>query len=69
MHPAIIRELRDAELSNSEFYPEFFRRTNTNRNNFNKVKDIDLESNFLENSKVGYIKTSELVEIEKELDN
>jgi hypothetical protein len=50
LHPAIIRELRDAELSNSEFYPEFFRRTNTNRNNFNKVKDIDLESNFLQNS-------------------
>ena len=69
LHPAIIRELRDAELSNSEFYPEFFRRTNTNRNNFNKVKDIDLESNFLENSKVGYIKTSELVEIEKVVSN
>ena len=50
LHPAIIRELRDVELSNSEFYPEFFRRTNTNRNNFNKVKDIDLESNFLQNS-------------------
>ena len=66
LHPAIIRELRDAELSNSEFYPEFFRRTNTNRNNFNKVKDIDLESNFSENSKVENITTSELVEIEKE---
>ena len=65
LHPAIIRELRDVELSNSEFYPEFFRRTNTNRNNFNKVKDIDLESNFSKNSKVGNIKTSELVEIEK----
>ncbi len=50
LHPAIIRELRDVELSNSEFYPEFFRRTNTNRNNFNKVKDIDLKSNFLQNS-------------------
>jgi hypothetical protein len=66
LHPVIIRELRDAELSNSDFYPEFFRRTNTNRNNFNKVKDIDLESNFSENSKVGDIKTSELAEIEKE---
>jgi hypothetical protein len=66
LHPTIIRELRDAELSNSEFYPEFFRRTNTNRNNFNKVKDIDLESNFLENSKVGNIKTSELEETKKE---
>ena len=66
LHPSIIRELRDIELSNSEFYPEFIRRTNTNRNNFNKVKDIDLESNFSENSKVGNIKTSELVEIEKE---
>ena len=66
LHPAIIRELRDLELSNSEFYPEFFRRTNTNRNNFNKVKDIDLESNFSKNSKIGDIKTSELVEVEKE---
>ena len=66
LHPAIIRELRDAELSNSEFYPEFFRRTNTNRNNFNKVKDIDLESSFSENSKVGNIKTSELEDVEKE---
>jgi hypothetical protein len=66
LHPTIIRELRDAQLSNSEFYPEFFRRTNTNRNNFNKVKDIDLGSNFSENSKIGDIKTSELVEIEKE---
>ena len=66
LHPAIIRELRDVELSNSEFYPEFFRCTNTNRNNFNKVKDIDLESNFFENSKVRNIKTSELEDVEKE---
>jgi hypothetical protein len=67
LHPAIIRELRDAELSNSEFYPEFFRRTNTNRNNFNKVKDIDLESNFSENSKVGNIAISEVEEIKQEV--
>ena len=66
LHPAIIRELRNVELSNSEFYPEFFRCTNTNRNNFNKVKDIDLESNFFENSKVRNIKTSELEDVEKE---
>ena len=69
LHPAIIRELRDAELSNSEFYPEFFRRTNTNRNNFNKVKDIDLESNFSTNLKVENITTSEFVEIEKVVGN
>lgn len=56
LHPTIIRELRDAELSNSEFYPEFFRRTNTNRDNFNKVKDIDLESNFLQNSESKKVK-------------
>lgn len=60
LHPTIIRELRDAELSNSEFYPEFFRRTNTNRDNFNKVKDIDLESNFSQNSE--RIKTEESTE-------
>ena len=66
LHPAIIRELRDAELSNSEFYPEFFRGTNTNRNNFNKVKDTDLESSFSKNSKIENIKDSELEEVEKE---
>jgi len=69
LHPAIIRELRDAELSNSEFYPEFFRRTNTNRNNFNKVKDIDLESNFFANLRVENITASEFVEIEKVVGN
>ncbi|MFK7973978.1 MAG: hypothetical protein AB8B66_03860 [Rickettsiaceae bacterium] len=57
LHPSIIRELRDTELSNSEFYPEFFRCTNTNRNNFNKVKDIDLESNFSSNSESKIIKS------------
>ena len=62
LHPAIIRELRDAGLSNSEFYAEFFRRTNTNRNIFNKVKDIDLGSNFSQISERWSKRESKIIE-------
>jgi hypothetical protein len=50
INPAVLDELRNAGHLNSEFYPDFFRGTNTNRNIFNEDKDIDLASNFFENS-------------------
>lgn len=46
LHPAISRELKDSGALNSEFYAEKNRATYTNRNIFNKDKDIDHESNF-----------------------
>ena len=51
LHPAVVDELKDTGLDNSEFCPEKNRATYTNRNIFNKDKNIDLESNFLKNSK------------------
>lgn len=50
LHPAVVDELKDTGNLNSKFYPEKNRSTYTNRNIFNKDKNIDLESNFLENS-------------------
>jgi hypothetical protein len=50
LHPAVVDELKDTGHDNSEFYPEKNRPTYTNRNIFNEDKDIDLESNFLQNS-------------------
>jgi len=50
LHPKIVQELKDTGILNSEFYPEKNRPTYTNRDIFNKDKDIDLESNFLENA-------------------
>ena len=51
LHPAVVDELKDIDNLNSKFYPEKNRPTYTNRNIFNKDKYIDLESNFLKNSK------------------
>ena len=51
LHPAVVDELKDTVNLNSKFYPEKNRSTYTNRNIFNKDKNIDLESNFLKNSK------------------
>jgi len=51
LHPAVVDELKDTGLDSSEFCPEKNRSTYTNRNIFNKDKNIDLESNFLKNSK------------------
>jgi hypothetical protein len=50
LYPKIVQELKDTGILNSEFYPEKNRPTYTNRDIFNKDKDIDLESNFLQNS-------------------
>ena len=50
LHPAVIDELKDTGNLNSKFYPEKYRLTYINRNIFNKDKDIDLESNFSQNS-------------------
>ena len=50
LHPAVVDELKDTDNLSSKFYPEKNRSTYTNRNIFNKDKDIDLESNFLQNS-------------------
>lgn len=50
LHPAVIDELKDTGNLNSKFYPEKNRLTYINRNIFNKDKDIDLESNFSQNS-------------------
>ena len=50
LHSAIVDELKNTGHNNSEFYPEKNRPTYINRDIFNKDKDIDLESNFLENS-------------------
>jgi len=50
LHPAVVDELKDTGNLNSEFYPEKNRLIYINRNIFNKDKDIDLESNFLQNS-------------------
>ena len=50
LHPAVVDELKNTGNLNSKFYPEKNRPTYTNRNIFNKDKDIDLESNFLQNS-------------------
>ena len=50
LHPAVVDELKDTGNLNSKFYPEKNQSTYTNRNIFNKDKNIDLESNFLENS-------------------
>ena len=50
LHPAVVDELKDTGNLNSELYPEKNRLTYTNRNIFNKDKDIDLESNFSQNS-------------------
>ena len=60
LHPKIVQELKDTGILNSEFYPEKNRPTYTNRDIFNKDKDIDLESNFLENSEK--IKIQEKIE-------
>ena len=60
LHPKIVQELKDTGILNSEFYPEKNRLTYINRNIFNKDKDIDLESNFLENSEK--IKIQEKIE-------
>jgi len=60
LHPKIVQELKDTGILNSEFYPEKNRPTYTNRDIFNKDKDIDLESNFLENSEE--IKIQEKIE-------
>ena len=51
LHPVVVDELKNTGYENSEFYPEKNRLTYTNRNIFNKDKNIDLESNFLKNSK------------------
>jgi hypothetical protein len=51
LHPAVVDELKDTDNLNSKFYPEKNRPTYTNRNIFNKDKNIDLESNFSKNSK------------------
>jgi hypothetical protein len=50
LHPAVVDELKDTGNLNSEFYPEKNRLIYINRNIFNKDKDIDLESNFSQNS-------------------
>jgi hypothetical protein len=50
LHPKIVEELKDTGILNSEFNPEKNRLTYTNRYIFNKDINIDLESNFLENS-------------------
>ena len=50
LHPAVVDELKDTDNLSSKFYPEKNRFTYTNRNIFNEDKDIDLESNFLQNS-------------------
>jgi len=60
LHPKIVQELKDTGILNSEFYPEKNRPTYTNKDIFNKDKDIDLESNFLENSEE--IKIQEKIE-------
>ena len=57
LHPEIVRELKDSGTSNLEFCPDFYRLTYTNRNIFNKDKDIRSnvhahESNFLQNSEI-----------------
>ena len=58
LHPKVVDELKDTGNLNSEFYPEKNRLTYTNRNIFNKDKDIDLESNFLQNSEETKIEES-----------
>lgn len=60
LHPKIVQELKDTGILNSEFYPEKNRLTYINKDIFNKDKDIDLESNFLENSEE--IKIQEKIE-------
>ncbi len=61
LHPAIVDELKNTGRDNSEFYPEKNRPIYTNKNIFNKDKDIDLESNFSKNAKE--IKIEENIEL------
>ena len=61
LHPAIVDELKNTGHDNSEFYPEKNRPTYTNKDIFNKDKDIDLESNFSKNAKE--IKIEENIEL------
>ena len=61
LHPAIVDELKNTGHDNSEFYPEKNRPIYTNKNIFNKDKDIDLESNFSKNAKE--IKIEENIEL------
>jgi len=53
LHPAITQELKDTGTLNSEFCPDFYRPTYTNRNIFNEDIRSNVhahESNFLENA-------------------
>ncbi len=50
LHPTVLEELKDKGILNSKFYPEKNRPIYTNRNIFNKDKNIDLKSNFSQNS-------------------
>ena len=55
LHPEIARELKDTGTLNSEFCPDFYRPTYTNRNIFNKDIRSNVhthESNFLPNSEI-----------------
>ena len=53
LHPAITQELKDAGTLNSEFCPDFYRLTYTNKNIFNEDIRSNVhahESNFLQNT-------------------
>jgi len=69
LHPEIAQELKDSGALNSEFYAEKNRATYTNRNIFNKDKDIDHKSNFSQNSQEVISdknNTTQIIELPKE---
>ena len=72
LHPAITQELKDTGTLNSEFCPDFYRPTYTNRNIFNEDIRSNVhahESNFLQNSEIIKIEKNpelQIVELPKE---
>ena len=72
LHPDITQELKDTGTLNSEFCPDFYRLTYTNRNIFNKDIRSNVhahESNFLQNSesiKLEENAETQIVELPKE---
>jgi hypothetical protein len=72
LHPEIAQELKDSGTLNSEFCPDFYRLTYTNRNIFNEDIRSNVhahESNFLQNSesiKLEENAETQIVELPKE---
>jgi len=64
LHPAITQELKDTGTLNSEFYPDFYRLTYTNRNIFN---EDSIRSN-VHAHESNFLQDSESIKIEKALE-